>query len=161
MKKRYNLVTLLSFIGIMGIFFEIKSCMITFVNDHRHNILLYDLNDQNNKNHPLTQTFSDVSKGKQHRFGSAHEHAHFAIYIKNPKHKSVDLAFEVKQNTCGKNGNPIVKFSDLKNKTGETDLFAITENKHHLASMVHSLPMLQRPDINKVDGDPECLMCNK
>ena len=78
-------------------------------------------------------------------FGNAHTHVHFSVYVQPPKMNIFRKVYECKQNECGKNGHPHIKYSDLENETPETLLFTIKKNSY-VPSMVSQLPMIQKSE---------------
>lgn len=160
MIKKYNkmMITIISLLN--GLSFNLNACMITFINDTNQAIILYDMKDTNNKNSALPKVFTAMStKGKSHRFGNNATHAHFAIYIKQPKNKNFTLTYEVKQNQCGTRGNPQIRLSDLENNSGDASLFTIIKNKKPHTSMVGRLPMIEKPEVHKNDTHSGCSSC--
>lgn len=159
--KRNNAVIIGLLILATAIIINLEGCMITFINDSKQAILIYDLNDKNNKNSSAPPKMLPVIlKGNRWRFGRADEHAHFTIYIKTQKSKinKFNLVYEVTQKECGEKGNPEIKFTDLENNTGNAHLFTITANHEPHVSMVQQLPMLSNPDI---DYCPTCNITEK
>lgn len=135
---------------LMGSFMCIYPCMVTLYNDGRRPIQVTDHNSMSNKNADQGPTsFAIIPQKSSRRIGTPHEHAHFTVYIKHPKHNTFIAAYEVKQNECNKTGNPFLKLSDLKNKTGEANLFTITDKSRNHTSMVRQLPSIQRAEIYK------------
>jgi hypothetical protein len=138
-----------------------NACMTTVFNDGHGSILVVDHNDASNKNSvqaPGNILF--IPKNQSRRFGKAHEKSHFTLYSKPAKSHVFTAIYEVKQNECGKNGNPLIKLSDLKSNTGDTHLFTITPITKTYSSMVRELPTMQRPDIFKEETSGGCSACN-
>jgi hypothetical protein len=135
------------------------ACVVTLVNDSSGPILVIDHVAQNNAKIPSSIIF--ISKGTSRRLGQAKEHAHFTVYTKQSKSNVFTTTYNVKQNECGKNGNPQIKLSDIKNGTGETDLFTIAETSQHHASMVRQLPSMQRADIYKEEPSSTASGCSR
>src|SRR5581483_9606895 len=130
----------------------IYSCIVTFFNDSAKPVLILDYHSAMVKSNPPATTplsLPLIAKGTSRRIGKSTEHAHFTVYTKQPKGNGFTAIYEVQQNECGKNGNPYVTLSNLKNKTGQTNLFTITELSGQHTSMVRQLPSMQRADIYK------------
>lgn len=106
---------------------DMYACLTTFVNNQKARILLYDEKDK---------TIISIGKNGTRRFGSPSEHAHFTVYVQQPKTQLFTRMYTCKQNECGSTGNVRLKYSDIVDKTETTDLFTITEYKPH-SSMVH------------------------
>lgn len=138
-----------------------NACMTTVLNDGDGSVMVVDHNDANNKNNlqaPGNILF--IPKNQSRRFGKAHEHSHFTIYVKPAKSHIFTAIYEAQQNECGKTGNPVIKLSDLKNNTGDTHLFTITPITKTYSSMVRELPSMQRPDIFKEEKSGGCSACS-
>ncbi|HLJ31896.1 MAG TPA: hypothetical protein VKU36_05650 [Candidatus Babeliales bacterium] len=118
----------------MSIGTDLFSCMTTFVNDSSTEVRILNKNDEK---------FIDIPKNKKRRFGSQEQHAHFIIYIRQPKTKMnvFKPEFECQQNECGNDGNVILKFSDIQNNTGNAKFFTIV--RYEVPSMVDDLPMIK------------------
>ena len=130
--------------------FNAYSCMTTIINDSSDTILVVDHNDASNKdNVDGPGSIFSVTKNSSRRFGKAHEHSHFTVYTKQRKSPAFVATYKAQQNECGKNGNPAIKMSDLKEGTGDTALFTVHTLHTPYSSMVRDLPSLQRPDIFK------------
>lgn len=139
----------------------INTCMTTVLNDGHGSVMVIDHNDASNKNNlqaPGNILF--IPKNQSRRFGKAHEHSHFTIYIKPAKSHVFTAIYEAQQNECGKTGNPVIKLSDLKNNTGDTRLFTIRPITKTYSSMVRELPSMQRPDIFKEEKSGGCSACS-
>jgi hypothetical protein len=102
-----------------------------------------------------------VPRAASRRIGKSDEHAHFTIYTKPPKSKIFIATYEIQQNECGKNGNPYLTMSDIRQRTGETNLFTITEISKHHTSMVRQLSSIKKADIYKEDVGSGCTACNQ
>ena len=126
---------------------QIFSCVVTLVNDSPSGILVIDHVAHNNAKTP--SSIIVIPKGSSRRLGQAKKHAHFTVYTKQQKSNVFTTTYNIKQNECGKNGNPNIKLSDIKNGTGEASLFTITETSQHHSSMVRQLPSMKRADIYK------------
>lgn len=138
-----------------------NACMTTVLNDGYEAIMLIDHNDMNNKNNSSAPgNILFIPKNQSRRFGKAHEHSHFTIYVKPAKSNVFAAAYQIKQKECGKTGNPLIKFSDLKNNTGDTYLFTITPINKNYSSMVRDLPSMRRPDIFKEEQSGGCSACS-
>jgi len=136
--------------------------MTTFLNDGSGPVIILDhVNPHNTNSANKPGSLILIPKNTSRRFGKADEHAHFTVYTKQPKSQTLTACYEAVQNECGKNGNPLIKLSDLKNNTGETRLFTITplmSGSH--GSMVNQLPSMQRADIYKEEPTAHCSACN-
>src|SRR5437870_3013903 len=121
-------------------------CMTTFFNDSNMPLLIIDMNDVANTTKSLPGKFISIPPNKSQRFGKSHELAHFTIYSK-PQNHTFTAMYTVQQQECAQNGNPRLKFSDIKNNTGQSSLFIITPITNTYPSMVQELPSMQRPDI--------------
>lgn len=118
---------------VMSIFIDLNACLTTFINDGKK-ILIYNKNDKR---------LIPIYKNGTCRFGNQHEHAHFAVYMQQPKSKFFSRKYICKQNACGKKGNITLKLSDIENQTEATQLFTIVKSDAH-PSMVQELPMIQK-----------------
>lgn len=160
MKKIYTKLLILA-VSALSITTTNNACMTTVLNDGHGSIMVVDHNDANNKNSlraPGNILF--IPKNQSRRFGKAHEKSHFTIYTKPAKSHIFTAIYEAQQNECGKNGNPLIKLSDLKGNTGDTHLFTITPITTTYSSMVRELPSMQRPDIFKEEPSGSCSVCN-
>jgi len=133
MKIRYT-AKLILFVYALSAAIDVYACLTTFINDKVSKILIYNKNDN---------TIIPIQKNERRRFGSPHEHAHFAVYMQQPKNQYFYRAYVCKQNECGRNGNVQLALSDIENGTGPTNLFTITQEDPHV-SMVNTLPMLKK-----------------
>lgn len=157
-KKMINLKWLLLIVSTTNSL--IYPCMTTVLNDSQRTILIINHNDQYNKdNSQSPNSIICIEKNASRRFGRSEEHAHFTVYTKQPKGQTFIATYEVQQNQCGNTGNPTLKLSDLKNNTGETNLFTITQMNTLHPSMVHQLPSMQRADIYKQEPS-SCSACS-
>jgi len=134
------------FLGIHTSFALLHACMTTFINDSNSVVTIL--------NH-LDNEIILIQKNKSRRFGDPHQHAHFSVYVPQSSHQVFKKVYECKQNECGKNGNPEVKFSYLERYTqgerpGETYLFTIKKSDNRLS-------MVQRV-IKKQKECPSCAM---
>lgn len=138
-----------------------NGCMTTVLNDGHGAILVVNHNDISNK-HTIQapKSILFIPKNQSRRFGKAHEHSHFTVYEKPAKGHVFTATYEAQQNECGKNGNPIIKLSDLKSNTGDTNLFSVTPISQTYSSMVRELPSMQRPDIFKEEKSGGCSACS-
>lgn len=162
MKDLYTkLLTISLVLCALHITTAINACMTTVLNDGQGSLMIIDHNDVSNKNNPQAPgTILFIPKNQSRRFGKAHEHSHFTIYAKPAKSHVFTALYEAKQNECGKNGNPVIKLSDLKGNTGDTHLFTITPITKTYSSMVRELPSMQRPDIFKEESSGGCSACS-
>ena len=149
MMKIYNKVAISLIATIIGLSASLHACMITFINDSNQTVILYDLNDLNNKNSVIPKVVTSIATKKTHRFGNNKTHAHFVIYLKEPKSKNFKLVYEAKQHACGSKNNPHIKLSDLENNSGEASLFSIKKDTQPHTSMVGRLPMIEKPELHK------------
>ena len=133
MKAKYKNALLFLFF-LITLAFDMCACLTTFINDKHAKVMIY--NENNN-------TIIPIMRNERRRFGSPDEHAHFSIFVQQPKNKYFYRAYECKQNECGKTGNIQLKFSDIENGSGSTDLFTIIQGDPHV-SMVNSLPMMKK-----------------
>jgi hypothetical protein len=117
-----------------GVITDTMACLTTFINDKGRRVIIYNKNDK---------AIIPVSRNEKRRFGNQHKHAHFAIYIQQPKSPFFSRVYVCKQNTCGKKGNILLKLSDIDDQTDATQLFTITKSEPH-ASMVEELPMFKK-----------------
>jgi hypothetical protein len=145
---------------VMSFYSHVYPCVVTLFNNGAGSVLILDHNNIRNKNNPKEPTSLDmIPRGASRRIGKADEHAHFTIYTKHGK--AFITTYDVQQNDCAKNGNPKISFDDLKNKTGETNLFTITETSKHHTSMVRQLPSIQKADIYKEEPTTGCSLCQQ
>ena len=162
MKHFYtNLITIGLTLCALNITTTSNACMTTVLNDGDGSLMVIDHNDVSNKNN--TQAPGNIlfiPKSQSRRFGKAHELSHFTVYVKPVKSHVFTAIYEAKQNDCGKNGNPVIKLSDLKSNTGDTSLFTITPISKTYSSMVRELPSMQRPDIFKEETSGGCSACS-
>ena len=114
-KKR--LITAITAVCMLS-FIHIHACVTTFINDTGPRIFIKE-----------DETFIPIKKHEKRRFGNAHKHAYFDIYI---PHKPIfTKLYTCQQNACDMSGNIELKFSDIKNNTGAASLFTITEYEPH------------------------------
>jgi hypothetical protein len=133
-KKQYGRIIAFC-IGTGAAFSALDACMTTFINDSGGRIMIHNKNDK---------SIILIQKNGRRRFGSPHKHAYFDIYTQQPKSQTFRPIYQCKQNTCGKSGNPQIRFSDLGNNSGEAVLFDIIKNDTPHTSMVRELPMIQK-----------------
>ena|SRR5436190_1744949 len=130
---------------VMSVNINLFSCMTTFINDSGNEVRILNKNDEK---------FIDIPKNKGRRFGSHDQHAHFIIYLQQPKIKTKMFypEYECQQNECGASGNIILKFSDIQNDTGQTALFTIIKLNSH-SSMVDDLPMIKNKNCHSCNAE--------
>jgi hypothetical protein len=138
MERKYKILMVMLYIVSMGS--GIQACMTTFVNDSPGKLALYN---------KLDKTFMCISRNGKRRFGNHQKHAHFVVYMQQPKAK-IEIwtpAYTCKQNRCGSSGNVLLKYSDIYHRTEVTGLYALKKHKAH-SSMVGELPMIQNNSCN-------------
>ena len=134
------MVIVMLYIASMSV--DLLACMTTLINDSAGKIAVFN---------KIEKTFMFIPKNGKRRFGSHHKHAHFALYMENPKTHLWSRKYVCKQKECGTSGNVQLKFSDVQNGTDATALFAITKSKPH-SSMVRELPMIQKKSCHSCHG---------
>jgi len=134
----YKKMMILFVACIMSLVVNVHACLTTFINDKGVRVIIYDKNDK---------AIIPVAKNEKRRFGSQHKHAHFAIYVQQPKVQTFSRVYVCKQNECGGNGNVQLKFSDIENNTPATRLFAIKKSEPY-SSMVQNLSMMKKKSCN-------------
>lgn len=135
MFKKWYRATITMVLCIGAIFPQLDACMITFINDSNNPIMI---RNRNNK------IIFIIKKYGRRRFGSPDKHAYFDVYIKQSQPDSFRPLYTCQQDSCGKNGNPQLKYSDLEGNQGAAQLFTITKNENPHTSMVRELPMIQK-----------------
>lgn len=160
MARSYSLFMICLLSYTMSFYSRLYPCVVTLFNNGNGSVLILDHNNIKNKNNPKEPTSLDmVPRAASRRIGKSDEHAHFTIYTKHGK--SFVSTYNIQQNDCAKNGNPKISLEDIKNRTGETNLFTITETSRHHTSMVRQLPSIQKADIYKEEPTTGCSLCNK
>jgi len=135
MTKKWYMIAIAIIFCIETIFSGLYACMTTFINDSNSTIMIRNRNDK-------ISFF--IKKNGRRRFGSPDKHAYFDVCVKQSQPESYRPLYVCKQNECGKNGNPQLKYSDLESNQGAAQLFTITKNENPHTSMVRELPMIQR-----------------
>jgi len=138
---------------------SLSACMVTVINDGANAILVINHNETSEQK---LKTIIFIPKNSSRRIGRSDELAHFTIYTKPPKNGHFHMAYTVKQNHCGPNGNPVLRLSDIKKNSGPNiSLFSIKHNENGNSSMVRQLPSMQHPDIFKNNSSMECSACKR
>ncbi len=116
-------------------FFLLQACMTTFINDSNGPVGI-----------SYNKEFIIIAKGGRRRFGEPEQHAHFGVFIQQKPKGIFSQVYDCKQNMCGKNGNPQVKFSELESNVGqELHIFTITKMDPSIP-MVERLPIMQQKE---------------
>ncbi len=133
--KRY-VQMMVFFMSVSNGFSLVQACMATFINDSNGPVGIFNQNEE----------FFIIAKNDRRRFGGAHQHARFSVFVPQKQKGKFSKVYECIQNTCGKNGNPHVKFSELESNAGqELHLFTITKFDQSLP-MVERLPIMQQKE---------------
>jgi len=118
-KKR---IAIIAFFVLVASTCDIRACIVTFINDSGNKIAIQQPDDE---------AFITLDRHKKRRMGDADSHTSFTIYIPESNHSVFRPAYLCEQVSCSATNSLELKFSDIKNGTGTSDLFKITEYNPH------------------------------
>jgi hypothetical protein len=99
-----------------------RACIVTFINDSGTKVSIEQSDG----------TFTVLEKNKRRRIGSQDSPAIFKLYVLE-SNNVFSFAYACKQISCSVTGALELKFSDIKNSTGMSDLFEISKGNPHIS----------------------------